>query len=173
MITSIIRMWAPQISLLLICIISIIVFVLCDLWSGIRKSKRAGKYIHSFGLRRTVDKLVKYFNFFIPFLFFDIVQMSLIYSINEQDNSYLWVFPFVSILGTLLIGIVEIKSIFEKIEKKERDEVKESVIFASKIIEYIRDKEFAENIKNIKMDTKGFEIKTDEQNKGGDIINEN
>ena len=36
-----------------------------DLWSGVRKAKRRGEVRSSYGFKRTVDKLARYYNLLI------------------------------------------------------------------------------------------------------------
>jgi hypothetical protein len=84
--------------------------ILLDLWSGVRKAKKRGEFISSYGLRRTVDKMVKYLNLMLCFTLIDIV-LSLIESIN---------LPFATMIATMLVCVIEIKSIYEKFDQKEK-----------------------------------------------------
>jgi len=87
-----------------------ILAIFLDLWSGIRKAKKRGEFISSFGLRRTVNKAVKYFNLMFCFTLMDIVLL-LIDGIN---------LPFATMVASVLVCIVEIKSIWEKFDQKEK-----------------------------------------------------
>lgn len=50
-----------QITLIVVLYITVILVVMLDLWSGLRKAKQLGQYRSSYGLRKTVDKLASYF----------------------------------------------------------------------------------------------------------------
>ena len=56
------QIFGPQL-MIIACIYALVLFVVfLDLWAGIRKAKQRGEYRSSYGLRKTVDKISRYFN---------------------------------------------------------------------------------------------------------------
>jgi hypothetical protein len=74
----------PQL-IMLACIYSLVLVVIfLDLWAGIRKAKQRGEYRSSFGLRKTVEKVGKYYNMIFTITVIDAIQMLAISQINAQ-----------------------------------------------------------------------------------------
>ena len=115
-----------QIIIIVMCIIFTFLFVMCDLWAGVRKSKAKGEYISSQGIRRTIEKINKYYNAIFAFILVDILQCFSIYSINNDYNKNYWVFPFLTVIITIIIAAIEIKSIYENTDKKTQKEFEEA-----------------------------------------------
>ena len=135
--------------LVFLCCVSVFIFVMSDLWAGVRKSKKNGKVSVSYGFRRTVEKTSKYYNYIIAFVFVDVIQIALLHSLNTSNGYSFWIAPFAVIVGTIFIGFIEIKSIFEKEDKKERKRIEESAVLMAKIAELLTSKESREKIKDI------------------------
>lgn len=114
--------------------IAIIMFVFADLWSGIRKAKAAGKYCSSRGLRDTINKLAKYFN--VIFMF-TMVDMVMVFAVSCLDWG-LPHFPFATLLATVGCAFIEIKSVFENMEQKERADIESA---AKVIIKIAKDRD--------------------------------
>lgn len=115
-----------QIFVIIMCLIFTLFFILCDLWSGIRKSKKNGDFISSHGLRRTIDKMNKYYNILLIFILVDILQCFSIYSINNSYRKDYWVFPFLTVAITIIIAAIEIKSIYENMDKKTQKDFRDT-----------------------------------------------
>ncbi len=148
MIENFIASFSVQLVLVLICCISVFVFVMLDLWAGVRKSKRQGLCSVSYGFRKTVEKTAKYYNYVLAFLIIDIIQISLLYSLNISNGYSFWIVPFAVIIGTIFIGFIETKSIFEKEEKKERKKIEESARLMMQLAEMMGSKECLKTIKD-------------------------
>lgn len=86
------------------------VAVLVDLWAGISRAKANGEFVHSYGLRRTCEKLGSYWRIQLMGLTIDIV--------GSLVNWY--VLPFASIVITLGILVIEALSVWEN-EKSKKD----------------------------------------------------
>ncbi|OFY44099.1 MAG: hypothetical protein A2X18_07755 [Bacteroidetes bacterium GWF2_40_14] len=109
--------------------IAIIFLVSMDLWSGVRKARKRGEARMSFGYRRTLDKLARYINIMLAITAVDmIVLISPIYLALES----LPAFPYLSLLAVIFIAIIEIKSMCEKAEDKQR--FKSTSMLAGKVI---------------------------------------
>lgn len=92
--------------------------IACDLWSGVRKAKKRNEVRTSYGYKRTVDKIARYYNMLIVISIMD--SMLIISNINSLFS--LPVFPYLTLVGGLFLCFVELKSIFEKAEDKVRFE---------------------------------------------------
>ena len=113
--------------------ILVLVMIMADLWSGVRKARSLGEVRKSYKYRRTVGSAVWYF--------------------EQYYGNQLWFFPFMTLGGAFLLCLIEIKSIYEKAEDKEqfdkagqvmgkiiinRENVEE---IAASIKEYLNDKD--------------------------------
>ncbi len=97
---------------MLACIYSLVLVVIfLDLWAGIRKAKQRGEYRSSFGLRKTVEKVGKYYNMIFTITVIDAIQMLAISQINAQVKNQFPVIPFFTFLGAVFVGFIELKSI--------------------------------------------------------------
>lgn len=110
--------------------------IIVDLVSGVRKAKIRGDYSGSKGYRRTVDKAVRYYNLLFALTIADVPLMlsfhylSCFYAVN-----WLPVFPFFTFGGALGICGIEIKSVFEKADKKTKGDVIELARVVAKLAE--------------------------------------
>lgn len=102
--------------------IAIFAFVMADLRSGVRKAVAAGMYRSSKKYRETVSKLGRYYNLAIVLTVLDCV---LVFAIACLGWNWYPHFPFATLVVTVVLGCIEIKSIFEKWEDKDRMEAKE------------------------------------------------
>lgn len=124
---EILSVFGGQITLVAFVYVFIFVVVLLDLWAGIRKAKARGEYRSSYGLRRTADKLRKYYNMMLAITCTDALQMVAIHNLHtQQSGGSLPVIPIFTLVGALFVGVIEIKSIYEKNEAKDRAKVQEA-----------------------------------------------
>ncbi len=88
--------------------------VLADLISGLRKARRDGHPLTSCGFRRTVRKLVSYFLALFSLSVVDgmIITAIVVYGMNGREMS-LSPFPFLTTFGAIALAMIEIKSICE------------------------------------------------------------
>ena len=100
--------------------ILVLVMIMADLWSGLRKAKNNGEMRTSYGYKRTVGKLAQYYNVLIALTIVDSMQMSAVWYFEQYYGNQLWFFPFMTLGGAFLLCLIEIKSIYEKAEDKVR-----------------------------------------------------
>lgn len=100
--------------------ILVLLMICADLWSGLRKAKKRKEIRTSIGLRRTVDKVAKYYNVLIALTFIDCMQMAGIWYLDKYYDWHVPIFPIITMAGAIGIGLIEVKSIFEKAEDKDR-----------------------------------------------------
>ena len=98
--------------------ILVLLMIAADLWAGIRKAKQRGEVRTSYGFKRTVDKLAKYYNALIALTLVDAMQVALIWYLDTFYNYRIPIFPVVTLIGAIGICLIEIKSIYEKAEDK-------------------------------------------------------
>jgi len=94
--------------------------IFADLWAGVRKAKQRGEYRTSEGLKKTVGKINKYFAMHFAMTLVDAVQISLLYMLYREYNYDIPMLPVFTLIGVLYEAFVEIKSITEPANIKEK-----------------------------------------------------
>ncbi len=97
-----------------------LLFIAFDFWAGVRKARQRGEPILSDKWQRTVRKVAKYYNALLALLVVDAMQMA---SVGYLQLFYGWavpLFPVVTLVGAMGVAAIEIKSIFETADEKER-----------------------------------------------------
>lgn len=112
----------------------VLVVIFLDLWAGVRKAKQRGEYRSSLGYRKTVEKVSKYFNMLFVISAIDGVQMLAIWQLNEQTAYALPVIPMFTFIGAIFVGFIELKSIYEKNEDKEKAKITEAARLAAQLL---------------------------------------
>lgn len=124
-----------------------LMFIGLDYWSGIRKAKKNGIPIYSDKMKRTIDKISRYYNAILAMMVVDFIQITgfvFLYMFNGW-NAY--TFPVFTLASVLFIAAIEIKSIYEPADVKESREMREVTELAKAIAEHKSDpKEIAEAI---------------------------
>lgn len=98
--------------------ILVLIAILADLLAGVRKAKSLGKARTSYGFKRTVDKIARYYNALLVLSVVDCMQMSGIWYLDEYYSYSIPIIPIMTFFGAIGVGLIEIKSIFEKAEDK-------------------------------------------------------
>ena len=110
-----------------------IIFIALDYWAGIRKSKKRGEPIRSDRMKRTVDKISRYYNAILAMMVVDIIQICgflFLYMFFGWDA---YTFPVFTLAAVLFVAAIEIKSIYEPADVKEQREMKEVTALAKAI----------------------------------------
>ena len=94
--------------------------IFADLWSGVRKAKENGIARSSYGFKRSIDKVARYYNVMLALTVIDVMQMASLWYLEKFYQYYWPIFPLVTLIGAIGICLVEVKSIFEKAEDKVR-----------------------------------------------------
>jgi hypothetical protein len=111
----------------------VLIAIVADLWSGVRKAKTNGVARSSYGYRRTVDKISRYYNVLLALTVVDAMQMISIWYLDKYYHyDRLPMFPFITLVGAIGLCLIEIKSIYEKAEDKVR--IENVTALAGKII---------------------------------------
>lgn len=96
--------------------------ILADLWSGVRKAKKNGIARSSYGYKRTIDKLARYYNVLLALSVVDAMQIASLWYLEQYYAIKFPMFPFITLIGAIGVCLIEIKSIYEKAEDKVRIE---------------------------------------------------
>ncbi|RRC97021.1 phage holin family protein [Prevotella sp. OH937_COT-195] len=124
-----------------------IIFIALDFWAGIRKARMRGKKICSDKMQRTARKMSRYYNAIFAMTVLDVVQICAFVFLHIYHGWTLWTFPAFTLLGVGFTAAIEIKSIIEPADKKERRQMKGVLELAKAIAEHRSDpKEIAEAI---------------------------
>ena len=114
-------------------------FIPFDLWAGIRKAKQRNEKISSDGWKRTVNKVARYYNALLALVVVDGMQMAGVWYLDNYYEYHIPVFPFITLLGAFGVAAIEVKSIYEKAEEKERREMKQVAALATEIAKHKAD----------------------------------
>ena len=57
--------------------------IFTDLWSGVRKAKTNGVARSSYGFKRTIDKVARYYNVMLALTVIDVMQMASLWYSRE------------------------------------------------------------------------------------------
>jgi hypothetical protein len=136
----------PQIVMLAIMYFLVFIAICLDLWAGIRKAKIRGEFRSSFGLRKTVEKIGKYYNMIFVLTVIDAMQMLAIGYINPQVNGHIPIIPIFTFVGSIFVGFIELKSVYEKAEDKEKAEITQTAKIVGKVIADISTQELASKV---------------------------
>lgn len=134
---------SPQLIMVAVIYVLVLAVIFLDLWSGVRKAKKRGEYRSSAGLRRTIDKICRYFNMLLIVTIIDMVQMIAVWSLNTQSSAMLPTLPIFTFAGAMFACFIELKSVWEKNDKKEKAKMQET---AKLIQTLLKDKDTTEHL---------------------------
>lgn len=129
--------------LIVLFYIIVLGLIFADLWSGVRKAKQRGEFRTSDGYKRTIDKIAKYYNMMLALTLVDVAQIAIIFFIHWFYGYDILMLPWFTAIGMLYIAFVEIKSIREPAnikEKKQQDD------FHRLVLQMAKDHEHPEEI---------------------------
>ncbi len=124
-----------------------VVFIALDYWAGIRKARKRGEPIRSDKMKRTLDKISRYYNAILAMMVVDVIQIAAFIFLYVFNGWNAYTFPVFTIGAVLFVAAVEIKSIVEPADMKEHCQMKEVAELAKAIANHKNDpKEIAEAI---------------------------
>lgn len=124
-----------------------LVFIFADLFSGINKARIRGERITSRKFRDTVRKIGRYYNVLFVLAVLDALQLSSVWYMGTFETWDLPLFPWLTLLGSTGVGLIEVKSIIEPADEKESRQMTEIMALAKAIAEHKSDpKEIAEAV---------------------------
>ncbi len=116
-------------------------FIAFDFWAGTRKAKQRKEPIMSDKFKRTVDKIARYYNALLALVVVDCMQMAGVWYLDSYYGYHIPIFPFITLIGAFGVAAIEVKSIYEKAEEKERREMKQVAALATEIAKHKADPE--------------------------------
>lgn len=126
--------FTPQLTILSIVYILVFFVIMLDLGSGLAKAKRRGKLRSSYALRKTVDKLVRYFSMLLVISAIDAVQMLAVAQWDIATGHKIPCLPALTFLAAIFVGFIELKSIYENSEEKEQARIEDAAEDIGKLL---------------------------------------
>lgn len=134
----------PVLMLMLGEYVMVLFAVIADLVSGLRKAKMRGEARRSKALRRTVDKLCRYYNALFALSVIDVMQLAAVAYLRVTGTAQLPMLPAFTLLGAICIAIIEVKSIYEKASEKEQAEADDAARTLLRLIKNVNNAEWKE-----------------------------
>lgn len=107
--------------------------VVADMVSGIRKARRKKQATRSRALRRSADKLLRYYNLLAILTIIDVMQISASLYLRAIEGYNLPTIPVFTLIGSMGMAMIEVKSIVENGSEKEKSNIAD----ISELIEYL------------------------------------
>lgn len=138
------------ITIIFICCIMVIFAVLLDLNTGINAAKKAKERIKSRILRRTITKIVDYYRLLLFGVMIDVLGLAFVW----------YNIPYVAILVTFGVIIIEAKSVLENYQKSKSAarEIPETIM---QIIKCANKEDAAKIVELIKQNNDESKVNTD------------
>lgn len=102
-----------------------VLFIALDFWAGIRKAKARRERIKSDKMKRTIQKVARYYNAILAMAVLDATQIAGFVFLHIFNDWTLYTFPFFTLIAVVFVAAIEIKSICEPASEKEQREIKE------------------------------------------------
>lgn len=118
-----------------------LIFIALDYWAGIRKARKRGDPIRSDKMKRTVDKVSRYYNGIFALMVLDVMQITGFVFLHIYNDWNAYTFPAFTFAAVGFVAVVEIKSIYEPADAKESREMKEVAELAKAIAAHKSDPE--------------------------------
>ena len=118
-----------------------LVFIALDYWAGIRKARKRGEAIRSDKMKRTIDKISRYYNAILAMMVVDAIQMSAFIFLYLYYGWTAYTIPVFTLAAILFVAALEIKSIYEPADVKERRENQDVIELAKAIAAHKSDPE--------------------------------
>lgn len=116
-----------------------LVFIALDFWAGIRKARKRGERIMSNKMKRTMDKVSRYYNAILAMLVVDLIQMSAFVFLYLFFGWKAYTFPVFTMVAVMFVAAVEIKSIYEPADAKENKQIRDAMQLAAEIAKHRAD----------------------------------
>ena len=107
-------------GLILLCYVIQLGLIFCDLRAGVRKAKKRKEPLTSDGYKTTIEKIAKYFNMTFALTLIDLMQFALLLFLYHFYQKDIIMIPWFTLLAFGFVCFVEIKSIWEPADIKEK-----------------------------------------------------
>lgn len=102
--------------------VAVVIAILIDLFTALHYAKRNGVPIASWGLRKTVDKMVRYYGVVLMGTTIDII----LYLCNIYEQLGFFTAPYATAFFAILLCSIEVKSVFEHRDPEKRKMLKKA-----------------------------------------------
>lgn len=133
-------------AVVLLFYVVVLGLIFSDLWAGVRKAKQRNEMRISEAYRRTIAKISQYFNMLFALTLVDVVQLTLIFFLYWFYGIDVVMFPWFTFLGATYVGFVEVKSIGEPSNVKEK---KQQEDFKRLLLELAKNEDMREKVINL------------------------
>jgi membrane protein required for beta-lactamase induction len=113
-------------------------FIALDFIAGKRKAKQRGETITSDKMKRSIDKVARYYNALLAMVVVDAMHIAGIWYLDVYYEYNIPIFPLITLIGAFCVAAVEIKSIYERADEKERNEMKQVAALATELAKQIK-----------------------------------
>lgn len=96
----------------------VLLAIVADLWSGWHKAAKRGERRTSRALRRTVDKIARYFNALMALTVIDVMVIAGVCYVRSALSWKIPIIPVFTLIGSISLALIEVKSICEKSNQK-------------------------------------------------------
>ena len=114
--------------------ITVLGFIFSDLWAGVRKAKKAGVYRTSDGYKKTIDKMARYYNMMLPLALMDTAVNGIVFYLHYFYHYDLVMLPWFSFVGAGYVAFVEIHSIMEAHDVKEKKSQQDFLVMVKALV---------------------------------------
>lgn len=128
-------------AIVMLMLITPLVMIALDYWAGIRKAKKRGDPIRSDKMKRTTDKVSRYYNGIFAMMILDVIQITMFLFLHIYNGWGAWTVPVFTLVAVVFVAVIEIKSIYEPADVKEQREKSDVIELAKAIASHKSDPE--------------------------------
>lgn len=121
-------------GVLLFLWVTVLGLIFSDLWAGVRKAKKAGVFRTSDGYKKTIDKMARYYNMMLPLALMDTAVNGIVFYLYYFYHYDLVMLPWFSFVGAGYVAFVEITSIMEAHDVKERKNQQDFLVMVKALV---------------------------------------
>ena len=121
-------------AVLLFLWVTVLGLIFSDLWAGVRKAKKAGVYRTSDGYKKTIDKMARYYNMMLPLALMDTAVNGIVFYLHLFYHYDLVMLPWFSFVGAAYVAFVEITSIMEAHDVKDKKNQQDFLMMVKAIV---------------------------------------
>ena len=121
-------------GVLLFLWVTVLGLIFSDLWAGVRKAKKAGVFRTSDEYKKTIDKMARYYNMMLPLALMDTAVNGIVFYLYYFYHYDLVMLPWFSFVGAGYVAFVEITSIMEARDVKERKNQQDFLVMVKALV---------------------------------------
>lgn len=125
-----------MLSMIFLIMLTPLLFILIDLGAGVHKAKVRNEPISSKRLRATIRKIARYYNVLFVLMALDLMQLACLWYMQKIGAWDLLMFPWLTSLGAIGIGLIEVKSVLEPADEKESRQMRDLISLIKAVTEH-------------------------------------